>query len=121
MKKLLKIAAALVFSASSMVAIAQTQVRIGSIQSETFYMNKYMEKFQELVRQKTNNAYQFKVFYNSTLGNESEMMEQMQACPCRQSSSRHTMKARPSVSSSLRRSMESLASLQCWGRCLRRQ
>lgn len=79
MKKLLKIAAALVFSASSMVAIAQTQVRIGSIQSETFYMNKYMEKFQELVRQKTNNAYQFKVFYNSTLGNESEMMEQMQA------------------------------------------
>jgi tripartite ATP-independent transporter DctP family solute receptor len=38
-----------------------------------------MEKFQELVRQKTNNAYQFKVFYNSTLGNESEMMEQMQA------------------------------------------
>lgn len=79
MKKLLKFAAALVFSASSMVAIAQTQVRIGSIQSETFYMNKYMEKFQELVRQKTNNAYQFKVFYNSTLGNESEMMEQMQA------------------------------------------
>lgn len=79
MKNLLKIAAALVFSASSMVAIAQTQVRIGSIQSETFYMNKYMEKFQELVRQKTNNAYQFKVFYNSTLGNESEMMEQMQA------------------------------------------
>ena len=27
----------------------QTLVRVGSIQSETFYMNKYMEKFQEIV------------------------------------------------------------------------
>lgn len=79
MKMLFKLAAALVIGASSLAAVAQTQVRIGSIQSESFYMNKYMEKFQELVRQKTNNAYQFKVFYNSTLGNESEMMEQMQA------------------------------------------
>jgi tripartite ATP-independent transporter DctP family solute receptor len=66
-------------AAAGTAAFAQTQVRIGSIQSESFYMNKYMEKFQEIVRQKTNNAYQFKVFYNSTLGNESEMMEQMQA------------------------------------------
>ena len=64
---------------ASVAALAQTTVRIGSIQSESFYMNKYMEKFQEIVRQKTNNAYQFKVFYNSTLGNESEMFEQMQA------------------------------------------
>lgn len=79
MRKLLKFTAALMVSACSLAAFAQTQVRIGSIQSESFYMNKYMEKFQEIVRQKTNNAYQFKVFYNSTLGNESEMMEQMQA------------------------------------------
>lgn len=80
MKKFLSIlvaAMALAFAAGG--AVAQTMVRIGSIQSETFYMNKYMEKFQEIVRQKTNNAYQFKVFYNSTLGNESEMFEQMQA------------------------------------------
>ena len=54
-------------------------MRIGSIQSETFYMNKYIEKFQELVNKKTNDAFKFKTFYNSTLGNESEMMEQMQA------------------------------------------
>ncbi len=79
MKRFLKFTAALMITASSMAALAQTQVRIGSIQSESFYMNKYMEKFQEIVRQKTDNAYQFKVFYNSTLGNESEMMEQMQA------------------------------------------
>lgn len=58
---------------------APTLVRIGSIQSETFYMNKYMEKFQAIVNQKTNNAYTFKVFYNSVLGNEIAMMEQMQA------------------------------------------
>ncbi len=56
----------------------QTLVRIGSIQSETFYMNKYMEKFQELVNAKTNNAYQFKVFYNSVLGAEEAMLEQLQ-------------------------------------------
>ncbi len=78
-KKLVSLVASLVIAAASTAAVAQTQVRIGSIQSDSFYMNKYMEKFQELVRQKTNNAYQFKVFYNSTLGNESEMMEQMQA------------------------------------------
>lgn len=71
--------AGLALAVTSLAAVAQTTVRIGSIQSETFYMNKYMEKFQEIVRQKTNNAYQFKVFYNSTLGNESEMFEQMQA------------------------------------------
>ena len=70
---------ALALALASGATAAQTLVRIGSIQSETFYMNKYMEKFQELVNQKTNNAYQFKVFYNSTLGNESEMMEQLQA------------------------------------------
>lgn len=68
---------ALAFATGS--AMAQKTVRIGSIQSETFYMNSYMEKFQEIVRAKTNNEYQFKVFYNSTLGNESEMFEQMQA------------------------------------------
>lgn len=80
MKKLIATClAGLALAAGSSAAIAQTLVRIGSIQSDTFYMNKYMEKFQELVRQKTNNAYQFKVFYNSTLGNESEMFEQMQA------------------------------------------
>ena len=79
MRMLVSLVASLMIAASSTAALAQTQVRIGSIQSETFYMNKYMEKFQEIVKQKTNNAYQFKVFYNSTLGNESEMMEQMQA------------------------------------------
>ena len=79
MRMLVSLVASLMIAASSTAALAQTQVRIGSIQSETFYMNKYIEKFQEIVRQKTSNAYQFKVFYNSTLGNESEMMEQMQA------------------------------------------
>jgi tripartite ATP-independent transporter DctP family solute receptor len=80
MKRLIgSIVGALALALASGAATAQTLVRIGSIQSETFYMNKYMEKFQELVNQKTNNAYQFKVFYNSTLGNESEMMEQLQA------------------------------------------
>ena len=56
----------------------QTLVRVGSIQSETFYMNKYMEKFQEIVNAKTNNAYQFKMFYSSVLGAEEAMLEQMQ-------------------------------------------
>lgn len=80
MRKFLSVLlAAVALSAGTGGALAQTTVRIGSIQSDTFYMNKYMEKFQEIVRQKTNNAYQFKVFYNSTLGNESEMFEQMQA------------------------------------------
>ena len=79
MRKLASLIASLMIAAAGSSALAQTQVRIGSIQSESFYMNKYMEKFQEIVRQKTNSAYQFKVFYNSTLGNESEMMEQMQA------------------------------------------
>jgi len=80
MKRLIGIlASALVMALASGAATAQTLVRIGSIQSETFYMNKYMEKFQELVNQKTDNAYRFKVFYNSTLGNESEMIEQLQA------------------------------------------
>ena len=79
MKKILSIVTSLMIAAGSTAAMAQTQVRIGSIQSDSFYMNKYFQKFQEIVQEKTNNAYQFKVFYNSTLGNESEMMEQMQA------------------------------------------
>lgn len=61
------------------MAAAKTTVRVGSIQSESFYMNSYMEKFQEIVNEKTDNEYDFKTFYNSTLGNDSEMMEQMQA------------------------------------------
>ncbi len=77
--KLITWIAGLTLSFAAGTALAQTQVRIGSIQSESFYMNKYIDKFQELVNQKTNNAYRFKVFYNSTLGNESEMFEQMQA------------------------------------------
>lgn len=78
MKRLIGfIVAALVIASGS--AFAKTQVRIGSIQSDTFYMNKYMEKFQELVNAKTGDAYEFKTFYSSTLGNESEMFEQLQA------------------------------------------
>ena len=57
---------------------APVQVRIGSIQSDSFYMNKYIEKFQTIVNEKTNNAYAFKVFYNSVLGDEVAMFEQMQ-------------------------------------------
>jgi len=71
------LAGVLIISGTAAFA-GQTLVRIGSIQSETFYMNKYMEKFQELVNAKTNNAYQFKVFYNSVLGAEEAMLEQCQ-------------------------------------------
>src|SRR5690554_1345550 len=80
MKKLLTICAtALAFSFGATALHAQTTVRVGSIQSEEFYMNPYIKKFEEIVREKTNNAYNFKVYYNSTLGSESEMFEQMQA------------------------------------------
>jgi len=80
MKKLLTICtAALALSFGATALQAATTVRIGSIQSETFYMNPYIKKFEEIVKAKTNNAYNFKVYYNSTLGNESQMFEQMQA------------------------------------------
>jgi TRAP-type transport system periplasmic protein len=74
----------LLISVSMLLAIgtaaaAPVQVRIGSIQSDSFYMNKYMEKFQAIVNEKTNNAYAFKIFYNSVLGDEVAMFEQMQA------------------------------------------
>ncbi|MCB2216306.1 TRAP transporter substrate-binding protein [Desulfofustis glycolicus] len=57
---------------------AKTLVRVGSIQSESFYMNKYMEKFFEIVNAKTNDAYDFKMFYSSVLGSEESMLEQLQ-------------------------------------------
>lgn len=69
---------ALVGSAATAVS-AQTVVRVGSIQSETFYMNPFMEKFFEIVNERTDNAYEFRMFYNSTLGNETAMFEQLQA------------------------------------------
>jgi TRAP-type transport system periplasmic protein len=69
----------LVLISASAIASAQTLVRIGSIQSETFYMNPYIEKFQEIVNERTDGAYEFRIFYNSTLGNETEMFEQLQA------------------------------------------
>ena len=69
---------ALVGSTATTVA-AQTVVRVGSIQSETFYMNPFMEKFFEIVNERTDNAYDFRMFYNSTLGNETAMFEQLQA------------------------------------------
>ncbi len=69
----------LMLLAMGTAAAAPIPVRIGSIQSESFYMNKYMEKFQAIVNEKTNNAYAFKVFYNSVLGDEGAMLEQMQA------------------------------------------
>ena len=68
----------LLFNVDVTPAPAKTLVRVGSIQSETFYMNKYMEKFFEIVNAKTNNAYNFKIFYNSVLGSEGSMIEQLQ-------------------------------------------
>lgn len=80
MKKWLAVCAtALAVSFSASVVSAATTVRVGSIQSEEFYMNSYIKKFEEIVRAKTGDAYQFKMYYNSTLGSESEMFEQMQA------------------------------------------
>lgn len=80
MKKWLTICTtALAFSFSATALHAETTVRVGSIQSEEFYMNPYIKKFEEIVREKTDNAYNFKIYYNSTLGSESEMFEQMQA------------------------------------------
>lgn len=66
-------------AALSSSAYSQTLVRIGSIQSEDFYMNPFIEKFTEIVNEKTDDAYDFKMFYNSVLGNETEMFEQLQA------------------------------------------
>lgn len=60
-------------------ASAQTVVRVGSIQSEDFYMNPFMEKFFEIVNERTDNAYDFRVFYNSILGADAAMFEQLQA------------------------------------------
>ena len=68
---------ALVGSTATTVA-AQTVVRVGSIQSETFYMNPFMEKFFEIVNERTDNAYDFRMFYNSTLGNETALFEELQ-------------------------------------------
>lgn len=72
-------ACAAVLLAANTDAAAQTQVRIGSIQSETFYMNPFIEKFTEIVNERTDGAYDFRVYYNSVLGNETEMFEQLQA------------------------------------------
>jgi TRAP-type transport system periplasmic protein len=76
--KALALSLALAIPAAT-TADAQRVVRVGSIQSESFYMNPFMEKFFEIVNERTDNAYEFRVFYNSVLGADAEMFEQLQA------------------------------------------
>lgn len=79
MRHLTAAALALALAAPVATAVnAQQVVRVGSIQSETFYMNPFMEKFFEIVNERTDNAYDFRVFYNSVLGADAEMFEQLQ-------------------------------------------
>ena len=80
MRYLAAAALSLALAAPAATAVnAQQVVRVGSIQSEDFYMNPFMNRFFEIVNERTDNAYEFRVFYNSVLGADAEMFEQLQA------------------------------------------
>lgn len=53
-------------------------IRVGSIQAENFYLHDYVNKFAELVAEKTGNRVEVQLFPSSVLGNERDMLEGLQ-------------------------------------------
>jgi tripartite ATP-independent transporter DctP family solute receptor len=52
-------------------------MRLGSIQSEDFYLHKMTNRMAELIKQKTNGEVEVKLFPSSVLGSERDMIEGM--------------------------------------------
>ncbi len=58
-------------------AAAKYTLRVGSIQAESFYLHRMINKFAEIVKAKTNGDVEVKLFPSSVLGSERDMIEGM--------------------------------------------
>lgn len=78
MKKMLTLllAASLILTAAS--AIAATKIKLGVVTKPGSAQNIAAQKFKELIEARSNNAYQVKIYHSASLGNETEILQQIQ-------------------------------------------
>ena len=67
----------LVFSASHMAMAAQT-IKLGVVTKPGSAQNIVAEKFKELLEQRSNGAWNVKIFHSKSIGNETEILQQIQ-------------------------------------------
>lgn len=77
MKRLILVLMAVVLLVPLPAQAAKYTLRVGSIQSEDFYLHRMIKKFGELVAVKTNGEVEVKLFPSSVLGSERDMIEGM--------------------------------------------
>ena len=78
MKRLIFIFLALMLLVpANALAAKKFTLRVGSIQAEDFYLHRMINKFGEIVQEKTNGQVEVKLFPSSVLGSERDMIEGM--------------------------------------------
>ena len=59
-------------------AFAATQIKLGVVTKPGSAQNIVAEKFKELIEQRSNGKYEIKVYHSASLGNETEILQQIQ-------------------------------------------
>jgi len=59
-------------------AFAATQIKLGVVTKPGSAQNIVAEKFKELIEQRSNGKYEIKVYHSASLGNETEILQQVQ-------------------------------------------
>jgi tripartite ATP-independent transporter DctP family solute receptor len=78
MKKCLSIVIAVIFIFFSGTAIAALQIKLGVVTKPGSAQNIAAEKFKELIEQQSNGDIQVQIFHSASLGNETEILQQVQ-------------------------------------------
>ncbi len=78
MKKLLILLLAASFMAMAANAFAAKKIKLGVVTKPGSAQNIAAEKFKELIEQRSNNAYKVKIYHSASLGNETEILQQIQ-------------------------------------------
>ncbi len=76
-KAFLLLCALLVFSSPHMTMAAQT-IKLGVVTKPGSAQNIVAEKFKELLEQRSNGAWEVKIFHSKSIGNETEILQQIQ-------------------------------------------
>ena len=78
MKKCLVLIAVVSFICFSTPAIAEMKVKLGVVTKPGSAQNIAAEKFKELIEQRSNGNIKIKIFHSASLGNETEILQQVQ-------------------------------------------
>ena len=78
MKKALVFALAVLFLMTAAPAMAAQIIKLGVVTKPGSAQNIVAEKFKELLEERSNGAYEVKIFHSKSIGNETEILQQIQ-------------------------------------------